>query len=253
MKSNQPPISFSIKIRPQASYYERPEATGEDGDSSDESEPEEEQEQLQCPIVKLLFELPPKYPETKPSIRLLNCENLEDSEIEELLKNLDDKCEQSLGNVMIFELLSDVVEWLSTKAEREANRLAREQERKLELLEAEERRKCDGTQVTVETFMSWKAKFDAEMLKLKLEEQKKFSEQAPTGQKRLTGREMFETDKDLIESDLNFVDDLEQDQLEALMQNIDEAELEDNDDEDDDDYDVDLASDGSSYEDDDDD
>lgn len=244
VKSNQTPISFSIRIRPQASYYERPEATGDDDGDNDDSEPEQEAEQVQCPMVKLLFELPPKYPETKPSIKLLNSENLEEEEVDELLKNLNDKCEESLGNVMIFELLSDAVEWLSTKAEREANRLAREQERKLELLEAEEQRKCDGTPVTVETFLGWKAKFDAELLKLKLEQQKKLSEQLPAGQKRLTGREMFETDKALIESDLNFVDDLEQDQLEALMQNIDEAELEDvdddevdDDDDDEDDYD----------------
>uniref|UniRef100_A0A6G1SGQ0 RWD domain-containing protein 1 n=1 Tax=Aceria tosichella TaxID=561515 RepID=A0A6G1SGQ0_9ACAR len=243
VKSNQQPISFSIRIRPQASYYERPEAVGDgdDGDS-EESEPEPEADQVQCSFVKLLFELPPQYPETKPSIKLLNSENLEEHEVEELLKNLNDKSDELLGNVMIFELVSDVVEWLSTKAEREATRLAREQERKLELLEAEEKRKCDGTPVTVETFLAWKAKFDAELLKLKLEQQKKLSEQMPAGQKRLTGREMFETDKALIESDLNFVDDLEQDQLEALMQNIDEAELEDDDDDDnddDDDYDSD--------------
>jgi hypothetical protein len=259
VKSDKPPISFTVRIRPQASYYEQPAPAGDDDDDdSDQSEPEPESDlSLQCPIVKILFELPSKYPEIKPSIKLLNSQNLEDHEIDELLKNLNDKSEESIGSVMIFELVSDVVEWLSTKAEREASRLAREQERKLELLEAEERRKCDGTQVTVETFLAWKAKFDAELLKIKLEQQRKLIEQAAAGPKRLTGREMFETDKALIESDLNFVDDLEQDQLEALMQNIDEAELDDDDDDDegddddDDDYDDELAGDDSSYDDDD--
>lgn len=130
---------------------------------------------------------------------------------------------------MIFALVSDVVEWLSSKAEREANEIEEQKTRKLEELEAEEKKKCHGLPVTVESFLAWKAKFDAELLKAKLEQQKKLAEQNPTNQRRLTGREMFETDKALAESDLNFVDDLEQDQLEALMQNVDEMDLDDDD------------------------
>lgn len=145
----------------------------------------------------------------------------------ELLENLSRKADESLGAVMIFMLVSDIVEWLSSKAEEEEQVVDEEKENKRKELEAEEKRKIEGTPVTVESFLAWKAKFEAEQLKAKLEQQKKQIEQNPSGQRRYTGREMFETDKALAESDLNFVDDLEQEQLEALMQNIDEVNLDD--------------------------
>jgi len=125
---------------------------------------------------------------------------------------------------MIFMLVSEIVVWLSTRAEKEADEHEREKGLRLHAIEAEERKKAEGTPVTVETFLAWKAKFDAEQLKIKLEEQKQQAEMN-SGQRRLTGREMFERDKALAESDLNFVDDLEQDQIEALLQDIDEVDL----------------------------
>lgn len=181
----------------------------------------------------MLFELPPEYPDVKPLIQIVDSQNLEEYELTEILDNLNHKADESLGTVMIFMLVSDVVEWLSSKAEREASEIEHEKDNKKDELDAEEKRKIEGTPVTLKTFLAWKAKFDAEMLKAKLEQQKKQNEQSSTVQERLTGREMFEKHKVLAESDLNFVDDLEQEQLEALMQNIDEVDL-DSDDEDDD-------------------
>lgn len=234
VRSNKPPLSFSIQVRPQASNYEEPEMLAADDDDDDDGDSDDDDcggdSRLQCPTVDLLFELPSKYPETKPSIQILDSQNLEEEEISELLKILDKKCEESIGSVMIFTLVSDIVEWLSSKAEREANEIEEAKTRKLEELEAEEKKKCHGVPVTVESFLAWKAKFDAELLKARLEQQKKMAEQNPTGQKRLTGREMFETDKELVESDLNFVDDLDQDALEQLLQQIDPYSSENEDD-----------------------
>lgn len=177
------------------------------------------------PSVELLFELPENYPDAKPTIQAIDFTNLEEDEVTELLRNIEQKAEESLGSVMIFVLVSDIVEWLSSRAEKEADEIEREKSRKNEELEAEERKKADGTPVTVETFLAWKAKFDAELLMAKLEQQKKQTEQSAGSQRGLTGREMFEKDKALAESDLNFVDELEQEQIEALMQSIDETNL----------------------------
>lgn len=185
--------------------------------------------QQQCPSVKLLFELPPTYPEVKPSIKILDSNNLKEQDLSELLENLSQKAEESLGEVMVFILVSDVVEWLSDKADAETQEIELESDKRREELDAEERRKIEGTPVTVESFLAWKVKFDAELLKAKLEQQKKLAEQNPAASRGLTGREMFEKDRALAESDLNFVEDLEQEQLEALMQNIDELELPDDD------------------------
>lgn len=200
----------------------------DDGDDSDESGSEAGgSSRLQPPTVDLSFNLPSKYPDEKPAVKILDSQNLNESDIEELLNLLDRKSQESLGEVMIFTLVSDIVEWLSSKAERESNEIEEQKDRKREELEREEKKKCDGMPVTVESFLAWKAKFDAELLKAKIEQLKKEAEQNPGGAKRLTGREMFECDNALAESDMNFVEDLEQEQIEALMQNLDDVDLED--------------------------
>lgn len=178
------------------------------------------------------FDLPAKYPDEKPAIQILDSNNLEEEELEELLNILSQKADESLGTVMIFMLVSDVVEWLITKTDKEADDFEQEKEKKQKEIEAEENKRFDGTPVTMQTFMAWKAKFEAEMLKAKLEQQKQQIDQAAPGSKGLTGREMFESDKTLAESDLNFVEDLDQNQIEALLQNIEEVDLDDDDGED---------------------
>lgn len=222
-------------MRPQAATFEDPalDETGDSADDTDDSGDEASEDddaacRIQGPSVKLQFSLPAKYPDEKPSLQIIDSSELEEYELTELLENLSNKMEESLGNVMIFILVSDVVEWLSGRLE-EMQALDNVEDVKQRELEEEERRKIDGTPVTVASFLAWKAKFDAEMLRLKLEQQKKpQSEQASSvGARRLTGKEMFERDKALAESDLNFVDELEQDQLEALMQNIDDLDLAD--------------------------
>ena len=58
----------------------------------------------------------------------------------------------------------------------------------------------EGTRVSVETFMTWKAKFDAEMAALKKEKGRD-----EEGKRKLTGRELFMADRTLNESDLSFL------------------------------------------------
>lgn len=55
--------------------------------------------------------------------------------------------------------------------------------------------------MTVETFLSWKEKFDEET------GYKKRKELAEKEGKKLTGRELFMTDKTLDQSDLKFLED----------------------------------------------
>lgn len=236
--SNKTPISFSINVRPQASNYEEivvdddsdedGDRDSDDADSDDGSGDEEYVAQQQQSSVELLFQLPSKYPEEKPSIEVIGSQNLEEDELAELLNILGQKAEESLGTVMVFMLVSDVIEWLITKSESDANEIEHEKELKQKEIEAEEKKRFEGTPVTEQTFLAWKAKFDAEMLKLALEQQKQQAEPSGAGvTRRLTGRAMFESDKTLAESDLNFVEDLDQNQLEALLHNIDEIDLED--------------------------
>ena len=57
-------------------------------------------------------------------------------------------------------------------------------------------RRLEGTKVTVESFMAWKAKFDEERLSQK---------EVVVKEKRLTGKELFLQNIELNESDLQFI------------------------------------------------
>lgn len=66
---------------------------------------------------------------------------------------------------MLQERLASITDEIVKRKEYERNRQKRE-------MEAEEKRKTEGTPVTVESFVAWKKKFDAEMALLKLKRDK---------------------------------------------------------------------------------
>lgn len=78
---------------------------------------------------------------------------------------------------------------------------AREEEksRKEREVEEAERKRFEGTRVTVETFMNWKNSFELEM---GIAEKKA---KQLEGNRKLTGRELFMTDQSLIDSDIAFL------------------------------------------------
>lgn len=99
----------------------------------------------------------------------------------------------------------------------------------------EERKKFEGTKVTVESFLNWKNKFEREM---GITQRK---EQELAAAKKLTGRELFQRDTTLNDSDIKFLieagDSVENVKIdESLFQNIDDLELDDEEDEDDPDW-----------------
>ncbi|CAO3623315.1 unnamed protein product [Mucor hiemalis] len=104
---------------------------------------------------------------------------------------------------MIFTMVSIIKEELDNimlDAQKAEEDIINERRRKEE--EAEQA-KFMGTKVTVESFMAWKKKFDAEMLEkdelLKAQRQKELKS-------KLSGRELFEKDKSLALSDAKYMD-----------------------------------------------
>lgn len=245
--SQKPRISFAIKIRPQASETlptsrsifngadDSDDDCDDDDDDYDEDDDENDDDDSEAdgsndggnvsnePYIKIQFDLPASYPDEKPSLTVLNCYGPSQREIETLMEKIDEIVEESLGDVMIFTIVSYITEWLLTrsdKQEEDLRELEEEQAKQATKKKELEQKTFDGTPVTAQNFLAWKAKFDAERLKIRLaQEADTLSE---IGAKKMTGRQMFELDATLIESDLNFVEDLDQEHLEALLQNIDE-------------------------------
>ncbi|XP_049804081.1 RWD domain-containing protein 1 [Schistocerca nitens] len=188
---------------------------------SEEYEPDTENG-MSC---KLKFSYTDKYPDEPPEVEVTETSNLEDVDTDLLTQHILKEAEDNLGTVMIFTLVSSAQEWLNMRWDEVRN--AREEAERRKEIEAEEaeRKRFEGTRVTVETFLAWKAAFDAEFnLKKKPEKEEKDS-------KKMTGRELFLSDKSLYESDLKFLEDggdtIKVD--ESLFQDMDELDLDDED------------------------
>ncbi|XP_067884675.1 RWD domain-containing protein 1 [Heterodontus francisci] len=95
-----------------------------------------------------------------------------------------------------------------------------------------------GTTVTIENFLSWKARFDTDLAEIRRKRQK---EEEQAGKVKLTGKQLFETDHNLDTSDIQFLEEGNNVEVdESLFQDMDDLEL---DDDDDPDYNPDLESD----------
>ena len=103
---------------------------------------------------------------------------------------------------VIFTLASHLSEQLSIQSEKRFIRRREELERKQREEEEAEQKRFEGTRVTVETFIKWKVKFDAERAELT-----KGMKTEDTEPKKLTGRQLFEKDRSLYDSDINFIVD----------------------------------------------
>ncbi|XP_062321059.1 RWD domain-containing protein 1 [Osmerus eperlanus] len=178
--------------------------------------------------VTLKFTYVEKYPDEAPLWEIFSQENLEDSDTEEILSFLHQQAEENLGMVMIFTLVNAVQEKLNEIVDQIKNRREEEQSRKDAEAEEAEKVAFQGTVVTIENFLAWKARFELEMNELKKKRQK---EEEQIGKIKLTGKKLFETDHNLDTSDIQFLEDsgnnVEVD--ESLFQDIDDLDLDEDD------------------------
>jgi len=101
---------------------------------------------------------------------------------------------------VIFTLASHLSEQLSIQSENRQRRHRENLERKQREDDEAEHKRFQGTQVTVESFIKWKVQFDAEQAELK-----KVIKVDETESKKLTGRQLFEKDRSLYDSDIKFI------------------------------------------------
>ncbi|KAI0006013.1 RWD-domain-containing protein [Russula compacta] len=156
------------------------------------------------------------YPDELPELSLEPLEGVTDEEeMDTLLDSTRVVSQENIGMAMTFTIVSHLREQLSkliqTRSERRRKE-ALELERKA--LEEEEAR-TRGTPVTIESFRGWKIKFDREasLRKMREEEEKlkamtaKEREEHKRIAVRLTGRQLFERDKNLATSDASLLEE----------------------------------------------
>jgi hypothetical protein len=147
----------------------------------------------------LKFEYVEKYPDEPPIIEIEDVVGFEEQE-NELKEYLIQQSQENVGMVMIFTLVSAAQDWMNNYSDSEKQRKQDDDDKRRETEMEAELKRFEGTKVTVETFLRWKFNFEEDMgvLKKRNEEEKN---------KKLTGRELFMTDKSLNESDLKFLEE----------------------------------------------
>ncbi|KAL1743955.1 hypothetical protein HDZ31DRAFT_39795 [Schizophyllum fasciatum] len=183
-----------------------------------EAEPDDLEEGEDTIKLALKVHYTDGYPDELPELSFDVLEGeVTDDELEGLSRGLREVVsspaapgEENLGLAMVFTLVSTLRERLSDLVRERAERhRAAEHEKERLAIEAEEA-KTRGTPVTVESFKAWKAKFDAELAlkKAKAEEERlkamtpKEREEYKRIQGRLSGRQLFEKNKNLEDESL---------------------------------------------------
>ncbi|XP_064618151.1 RWD domain-containing protein 1-like [Liolophura sinensis] len=174
----------------------------------------------------ILFTYVENYPDVAPVMEVAESENLSEEQVDVLLRVMNEQAEENVGMVMVFTIVSAVQEKLSDLVEESKTQKQLEEERRIKAEEEAEQKRFEGTRVTIETFLAWKMKFDAEMA-----EKDRLLGITETTSKKLTGKELFQRDATLNESDVKFLQEegeaVEVD--ESLFQDLDDLELADED------------------------
>ena len=199
-------------------------------------------------IIALISDFPSDYPECHPIINIESIKGLSDKQISELLAISNRVSEENLGTSCIFMIAEALKDWLldnniagqdgSMYAEMMKRmqlkdvKLKKEEEKAAHLAyadaeqfltrdkqtdpEEEERlrKRQAGTQVTVETFMIWKKKFDDEMAKSAQLEGKEIVKD-----EKLSGKQLFLSNKANLEDGILAA-------IEAEENNLNEEDIE---------------------------
>lgn len=171
------------------------------------------------PFVLLKMSYSEKYPDDLLNLEVEEQDNITESDIEEMMEHLRQQMEECRGTVMAFTVISAAIEWLEEKwiiwqQEKED----REKHTK-SLEEAAEMKKIEGTKVTIESFLAWKTKFDAETIGTRTK--------IDTKQNKLTGKALFLSNAAMNESDISFLDEDDEsvEVDESLFEDLDDLSL----------------------------
>ncbi|KFP21236.1 RWD domain-containing protein 1, partial [Egretta garzetta] len=155
----------------------------------------------------LKFTYREKYPDETPLYEIVSQENLDDNDVTDIIKLLEQQrciaCSQSL-----LALLPKAGAEIFPKSKllQPVFCLKRQEQKRLEygMLHTGCVQRFHGTPVTIENFLNWKAKFDAELLEIK---RKKMKEEEQAGKNKLSGKQLFEMDHNLDTSDIQFLEE----------------------------------------------
>ncbi|KAH3727403.1 RWD domain-containing protein 1-like [Dreissena polymorpha] len=187
--------------------------------ASQKHEDETDEESVSCTMK---FGYTAIYPDEPPEMEITDSDNLEEDELTDLINHMQTLAEENLGMAMVFTMVSAIQEKLSCCIDERKKQRKAAEERRVREEEELERKKFEGTRVTIESFLAWKTKFEAEMAELR-----KRKAESDILKNRLSGKELFMRDESMLDSDVQFLqaegENVEVD--ESLFQDMDDLDL----------------------------
>lgn len=175
---------------------------------------DDEEEPTDIPVrLAVIFAHTPTYPDASPLLKVRSLQGISDTDIRELQSKLETEVAENLGMAMMYTLATSAKEWLREKYGQEEAESEEESD-----VEKEEVIEKHGEVVTIESFVAWRDRFEAE---LALEKAKLMPDSVlmASKEKKTPGRQWFEMksagkvvedeDEEIDEDDedLDFVDD----------------------------------------------
>ncbi|XP_010545629.1 PREDICTED: RWD domain-containing protein 1 [Tarenaya hassleriana] len=138
--------------------------------------------------LALIFSHTENYPDEVPHLDVKSIRGIHNSDLKTLKQKLEQEATENLGMAMIYTLVTSVKDWLNEHYGQEDGTLNAEEEAAKE----DEVIVPHGEPVTVDTFLAWRERYEAE---LALERAKLMPDSAltTTKEKRLSGRQWFES------------------------------------------------------------
>ncbi|WRX26297.1 RWD domain - like 2 [Theobroma cacao] len=189
---------------------------------------DDDTDQSTTPVqLALIFSHTEKYPDEPPLLNVKSIRGIQISDLKVVKEKLEQEASENLGMAMIYTLVTSAKEWLSESygQDADADNAEEEEATKDEVIVPH------GEPVTVDTFLAWRERFEAE---LALERAKLMPESALTApkEKKLTGRQWFESGRATVkgaapvnegsdeedEEDIDFDDDDFEDDEEDMLE-----------------------------------
>lgn len=138
-------------------------------------------------LLGLIFSHTEKYPDEPPLLNVKSLKGIQGGDLKILKEKLEQEATENLGMAMIYTLVTSAKEWLSELFAQDADDDNAEDE-----VAKDEVIVPHGEPVTVETFLAWRERYEAE---LALERAKLMPDSALSApkEKRLSGRQWFES------------------------------------------------------------
>lgn len=172
---------------------------------------DDEEEPTDIPVrLALIFAHTDKYPDELPLLQVKSLRGVKAHDLESLKKKLEQEAIENLGMAMMFTLATSAKEFLRERYNQDLVQdfdAESDEEIKDEVIEPH------GEAVTLDTFLAWRERFEAEQA---LERAKLIPDSAflATKEKRLTGRAWFDSGGKGAKAVVEGIDERDEEELE---------------------------------------